>query len=299
MAEGSQPTRLNPFLGDASNDDDRLDLILILTAVMFLLHHLSYWYSSGPLKALMVAALLSRRMRRLPLLWLAAGGILATVAVKHWWEIDNHQYLYLYWCASLFFSLLLKPEARMRAIGINAALFLGLTMMLASVQKLLTPEYLDGTFFEYILLCDKRMEPVAWLVGGLDLDDLRENRATHYRMRTAGIAPALSELTTTARIKVLAPAMSWVLAVFEGIVGLVFLIPIRRRILDLFRATLMIVFVLGTYSVAPVVGFGWMVVILTLAQMPAEFVRMRKIFLVFFIILPIFKVPLGQLRELF
>jgi hypothetical protein len=74
-------------------------------------------------------------------------------------------------------TLRLGPDDRDPCLAQSASLLLGTAMLLAAVQKLLSPPYLSGAFFEYTLLSDARFESLSWTLGHLSLAQLKENRA--------------------------------------------------------------------------------------------------------------------------
>lgn len=116
----------------------------------------------------------------------------------------------------------------------------------------------------YTLLTDSRFSEIATLVGGISSEDLEANREalTTLDQPDGPLLPV--ELRSSERLDLAASALTWWTLAIEGAVAVTFLVPWRR--LARYRDVALIAFVLTTYAVAPVVGFGWVLVCLGLAQ---------------------------------
>ncbi len=88
------------YLSDVSPPD----VALLFTILTVLLYHARYWYTSGPLIALSLAALTWPGLRARPFPWLLTVVLLSTGVARHWYTIDNHQYLLVYWCLSVLLA---------------------------------------------------------------------------------------------------------------------------------------------------------------------------------------------------
>jgi hypothetical protein len=269
------------------------NLASLLTTLILLRFHEEYWYVAGPLTSLMAAGLIWPRLRKEAAFWLAALAVVGVAGLHNWYSIDNHQYLLIYWCLALFLASLTSGPFKEQSVATASSLMLGLVMALATCQKLFSGSYVNGSFFEYMLLRDHRFESVSWLWGGVPLADLRLNRVLEARLLDASVNAVT--LHATARIRVLALLMSWLTLLIEGTLAVLFLMPRPGRRAHVWRASALIGFVLATYAVAPVVGFGWLLIAMGVAQLPPEFPRLRATFVGVFVFLPIFKVPLAQM----
>lgn len=206
-----------------------------------------------------------------------------------WYAIDNHQYLLIYWCLALCLTLGLGPEDRDPSLARSASLLLGTAMLLAAVQKLLSPSYLSGAFFEYTLLSDARFESLSWALGNLSLAQLNDNRAIAALTDGGGISPGGSAVTliVTDQLRRLARVMTWFTLVMEGILAVLFLVPrasARRAVL---RSVVLVVFLVAVYPVAPVIGFAWVLIVMGLAQLPVGYPKLRATLVGLFVLLPI------------
>lgn len=267
----------------------RTDLAMLLTAFILLRFTAEHWYVSGPMTSLIVAGLIWPALRNEAAFWLVALAILGVSGLHNWYSIDNHQYLLMYWCLALCLATGLSGPPRDQALATGSALMLGLVMALATGQKLSSGSYVNGSFFEYMLLRDSRFRSVSWLLGGVPLGDLQMNRILESRLIEGAVETVTLETTT--RIRALALLLSWLTILIEGTLALLFLMPRPGRRLHLWRAGGLFGFVLATYAVAPVVGFGWILIAMGVAQLPREFHGFRAMFVGLFVCLPLFKLP--------
>ena len=56
------------------------------------------------------------------------------------------------------------------------------------------------------------------------------------------------------------------------------------------RTTLLVVFIALTYAVAPVIGFGWILITMALAQLPFQCKKLRVTLVILFVLLPLYRV---------
>jgi hypothetical protein len=83
----------------------------------------------------------------------------------------------------------------------------------------------------------------------------------------------------------------------EGLIGGLFLLP-SNRWTNRARNLVLILFAVTTYSVAPVRGFGWMLMLLGLAQCPRDDWRYRWGFLGGMLLIQAYMLPLGQILQI-
>jgi hypothetical protein len=272
------------------NRVSRVDLVLLLTVLTLLLYHNHFWYLSGPLTAVMVAGLVWAPMRAHAAYWLVMVILITGAGLITWYALDNHQYLFIYWCLAVFLALLLRPEDRDPCLAQSAALLLGTAMLLAAVQKLLSASYLSGAFFEYTLLSDARFEWLPWALGHLSLAQLQANRALVAALTDGGAPNAGASAVTlivTDQVQRLARAMTWFTVGMEATLALLFLMPRASARGAAVRSVLLVVFLIAVYPVAPVIGFAWILIAMGLAQLPVEYTRLRATLVGLFVVLPV------------
>lgn len=269
---------------------DVLDLVPRLTLLLLILFNGSFWALPTLLRILLVGALLYRPVYRSGWFWLAVTAALGYFHLERWYEIDNHKYLMTYWCLALAVALLLRGDdaRRRQVLARNARLLIGLCMVFAVFWKLVSPDYLDGTFFRYALLVDSRFESVTTSVGGLEPEDAYRNDArlkSHFDGPSDGRASAEVELIDTPRLGWLADLLTWWTIGIELALALAFLLPDRWPPRVRLRHALLLLFVVTTYSLTPVIGFGWLLIIMALAHLPPEHQRLRLTYLVVLLLL--------------
>jgi len=228
---------------------------------------------SGPplLRSLIVAAaaalLVSNAVLARPIAWVVLTGLLVVRLGAEWPMPDNHQYLEAYFGAAIALSLLAvrSPAVLARA----SRLLIGAAFAFACLWKVgLSRDFVDGRFFRVTLLTDHRFDDVVRVVGSLDEAMVRENR---MYLRPLPEGDALSEeirLHEPLALRVLAFVATWGIVVLEGGVAFAFLWPGERS--RRLRHLALLAFCVLTYAVAPVAGFGWLLLSMGLTDVPPE-----------------------------
>jgi hypothetical protein len=250
--------------------------------VALLLHPVGDSRLRPAILALAAAGLLLPGLAASPLLWLALAALAALRVALHWPLGDNHAYLLVWWCLAA--ALALAAADRERQLAAGARLLLGLTFALAVLWKaVLSPDFLDGTFFRVTLLTDPRFEALARLLGGLDaaaFEDLRAPLFVHVdgpAAASGGLARLPGGLAIAADLLTLATLA------LEAALALAFLAPRGgwpARLSD----PLLLLFCAGTYALAPVEGFGWLLLSMGVAQSPPS-LRLRLLYVAVFVLL--------------
>ena len=224
--------------------------------------------------ALAAAALLAPGLAAAPLLWALLAALSALRVALDWPMSDNHGYLLAIWCSALAVSFA-DPRPR-AALARNARLLIGLAFALATLQKLLAPDYLDGTFFRWALAVDPRFEDLGALLGRAagDLERTRDWLTT-----LPGPPPPGAAFVETPALRAAALGLGWATVLLEGAVALVFLAPSALG-LGRARDAALLFFCAATYAIAPVAGFGWLLLAMGVAQ--SESARLRVLYLAVF-----------------
>jgi hypothetical protein len=137
---------------------------------------------------------------------------------------------------------------------------------------------------------------VAEAVGGVGADVLSANRDALSDMATPDATTEVLRLAGSGRIDVMATVLTWWTLAIEAAVAVTFLAPWHR--LARHRDVALVTFVATTYAVAPVVGFGWVLVCLGLAQHDAERSKIRLAYLVAFLLVQAYTAPWTSLAGL-
>ena len=246
-----------------------VDLPLHLTLLLLLLVPVGQWNVRPMLLLLACAGLLHRGVRRSPWLWAALAALTSWRVVEAWPAADNHAYLLAYWCLALGIARALPdPEA---AQARSARWLIGATFIFAAAWKLaLSDDFLDGRFFRVALLTDPRFEGFARWVGSMSADQLESSRTFLFQSRV-GPELTIPPLVEPPRLRAVALALTWTAAALESLVAVLFVVRVR----DVARHAALLGFCVGTYALAPVEGFGWLLLALGCASAPVDATRTR------------------------
>jgi hypothetical protein len=245
-----------------------IDLALRLTLIVLLLRPMGPWFVGAFVLLLALLGLVGVGLHA-PATWLALAALIATHLVVEWPLPDNHVYLLAYWCLGVGIALRLTGPSR--ALAQTGRQLLGLAFVFAVLWKAaLSPDYRDGRFFAVTLLTDERFADAVQLFGGLSEAQLAESR--EYLMPLPEGAELLNppRLHATRRFMWLVQASTWGGLALESAIALLWLAPIRRPALLLARHGALLLFCLATYASAPVAGFGWLLLVMGLANSGAE-----------------------------
>lgn len=266
----------------------RLDLYAIMTLLLLLLYPSNYWYVRIPITVLCVSAFVFRSLRLHPMFWFVVGMTVMAGNYQNWFIVDNHKYLLGYWCLALFCCLLTNdPE---QSLAVIARRLVAFSFLFAVFWKIASSDYLNGTFFHYSLLLDQRFSGVSELLGGMTRELIEANRAAYRALINFDSTIESVQLIYTKGITNLARLITWWTLLIEAAVLVSFLSPAGKLIYR-WRDFILIVFILSTYSVAPVLGFGWTLIIMGLAQCEDRYTYVRWLYMIAFIVLQIYNLP--------
>src|SRR5262245_57752053 len=261
-----------------------MNLALRLTLLALLLRPVGSGAVRPALLLLAGAGLVLPDALQRPALWLALAAVTAWRVIADWPLADNHAYLLCYWCLAAGLALL-APDPR-RALAWNGRVLIGLAFALATFWKVASPDYLDGRFFRVTLIEDARLAAFAIHVGGLDPALLTERRAylaLHADGHTLDVPDPPPE---PARFRALARASTLGTLALEAAVALAFLAPLGRH--GWLRHGLLLAFCATTYAIAPVVGFGWLLLAMGVSQCDRDARRTRLAYVAVFALLVLY-----------
>jgi hypothetical protein len=245
-----------------------------------------------PSIVLAASSLLRPALRRAPLLWLLGGAVLLGGAYADWDTTDNHKYLMAYGCLAWFASL--RSQDVETTLARNGRLLVGLCFLFASAWKWLSPDYLDGRFFHYELLTDGRFGRLMTFVSGISVETVDQNHAAVTALLDPASTLTSVRLADTPVFATLGRAMTWWTIAIESVLAIAFLWPTERGPARL-RHALLLLFVLSTYAIAPVIGFGSVLAILGFVQTTQAQPRLRSAYLFVFVLLEVYQTPWLQL----
>jgi hypothetical protein len=196
--------------------------------------------------------------------WLFLAGLVAiAVRGRPWLELDNHHWLHLWWFVAIAVSrFAVRPDAVLR---VSARMLVGLTFAFAVGWKLLAPEFLSGAFFDLSFVTDSRLADVAAALGQQGGDVAATNRRIITGWQTPGVTPVPGDVRIAPGIERITPVLAWLTVLVEGAVAVSFLAPLPAR-LRAWRDGSMLAFVVATYPLAPVTGFGRLLLAMSAMQ---------------------------------
>ncbi len=256
-------------------EQDTFDLVARITLILLIVQTINaLWYDHFPMTLVTFCAIIHQPLLRSPGFWIGVGAYRLFTTSFNWMTADNHTWLYAYWCLALGCSLLL--EDRNRAIALNGRVMIGLVFSFATIWKLTSPEFLDGSALHFVLHQDSRAFELSRVLGDFTLDVGTNNRS---------VVPEMSELYPIIQL-VDAPSLPWLAKVLtwwtiaiEAAISVLFLLPTSSR-LSRWRHLLLWVFVVTTYLPIEVTHFGLILLVMGVAQCPAESPRPRFAYLV-------------------
>lgn len=279
-----RPVETSPAAG-ASN---RLDLYAIMTLLLLLVYPSSFWYVRIPLTVLCVSAFVFSALRFDPRFWFVTAMVVIAGNYQNWFLVDNHKYLLGYWCLALFCCFL--SEAPERTLAAIARKLIAFSFLLAVFWKIASRDFLDGTFFHYALLLDDRFRGVSELLGGMTNELMGGNRTAYRALINFDSRIDAVQLLFTRGITYLARFLTWWTLLIEVVVAVSFLWPLGKSI-SRWRDFFLLIFILSTYSVAPVLGFGWTLIIMGLVQCEDRYRYVRWLYMAAFVVLQIYNLP--------
>lgn len=262
----------------------RLDIVVVMTLILLLLH--VQGFPTVPVQVLAIAGLVYRPLSRQPVLWFLITALLVVGRVPFaWFSLVNHHYLMMYWVLALGLAFLSpRPE---RVLALSARVILGLVFAFATLWKLISPDFVDGSFFEFTLMMDPRFEIVASPLGGLASDGSEANTAALAAWWDPLAEPAPVALESGPAIPWIARVMSLWGVLLEGSLAVLFLVPWRGRLAGL-REPALLLFIVTTYPFAPVIGFAWMLLAMALAQSRWPAPTGEAVYTLLFVVLHLF-----------
>jgi hypothetical protein len=246
-----------------------MELALRVFLVVLVLDAPLFWFQRVPLQLAGVLGLLWPALARDARYWAVLTALVSWPLLWNWPFSDNHDYLRAF--AALAVTLALTTREPARALRLSARLLVSGTFFFAVLWKVvISPDWLDGTFFRVTLLSDPRFHDLCVLTGAASEPVLDAFDAA-LRGFLSGAGGWPGDFVEPARLLPLALALTGTTAVLEASIALAFLWPRLARV----RNALLIVFGATTFAFATVRGFGWLLMTLGLAQCEEEERRAR------------------------
>ena len=270
----------------------RHHLVLRLTLILLFLYGSSTLILDVPLRILCGLMLISPTLINSQGLWVLICGFIWCINAVNWLWIDNHQFLISYWC--LVCALAVSAKNTDAVLAWNGRILTGLVFLFATFWKLLSGEYLNGSFLHYTFLTDDRVQTFASLVGGLNPGILSQNRLLESALKVMPHSSLSVTLETSEALRAFALGASYWTLLIEGVVAVAFLWAGIQWLAHA-RDWLLLLFVATTYFLLPVLGFAYVILIMGLAQCSTESTGKRLTYLCLFASLQLARLPWEQL----
>jgi len=150
-------------------------------------------------------------------------------------------------------------------------------MACAVFWKLFGGQYFNGSFMYYTMLTDPRIEGFTNTMGGLSHASLLENRMLLHLWGAGLSEGSMVQLNSNQYIHIISLALSFFTLAVELFIAMVFLMG--NKISPVWRHLCLIFFILTVYPVAPVIGFGCILIAMAIADVPEEYFRIRVSYL--------------------
>jgi len=253
------------WASELESPEVRWNICLALSLVLILINGPDAWFMRGPSLGLAILTLVTVRLRNSAVAWLALAIIVGSGVVYNWSSSDNHKWLIAYWLIAVACACWAKEDRR-EILHANGRWLLVAVMGLAAFYKVATPTYISGNFFEFTLLTDSRFQGFTTLLTDLNSWHLEENRRIMTELLLGPEWDLVPRgLHRTESVRWLAWFLTWWTVLIEGGIALVFALPETPR-WGRIRHYLLLTFAVSTYLVAPVEGFGCMLMLLGMAQ---------------------------------
>src|SRR5262245_4974154 len=214
-----------------------------------------------------------------PLTWWLLAAFTALRLFADWPLADNHAYLLAYWCLAVALAAGIPEGSRMLAR--SARWLCGLAFAFAVIWKaVVSPDYLDGRFFRVTLIQDPRLAPAAMFLGGLSAEELRKDREYLQPLPEGAELVEPRALVEPPAFQLLGKVLTWGGLVLEAVVAVAFLLPAPSAV----RHAALLLFCTVVYALAPVAGFGCLLLVLGLAQTEPSETRLRALYVAVYLL---------------
>ncbi len=262
-------------------DEPVEEVVLRLSLLLLLLHGVDGRVPDFLLRLCCLPMLFARSLLTNRWLWTAAAAICIGSTYSNWFGQDNHKFLITYWAIACCLAVWSRDTPRVLAM--NARLLVALAFTFAVFWKVFSGDFLSGKYFEYVFTVDSRFETFSRALGGTPRGDLGFDRELTRLLRTFPSESVAGALRHGERLPLVAVAMAWLTVLIEGAVAAAFWLRFRLASLDAHN-WLLIAFCVTTYALAPVVGFGFLLVTMGYAQCSVERRDTRQAYLWTFLI---------------
>lgn len=229
---------------------DSFELISTLTIIIGLAYFAEDPLYKVGMAVFAVASVVYAPIKTSFLFWTALAAYLTFMVTLSWETTTSDLYLYVYWCIALAVTRLsINPK---RVLSIVARYMIALVFLFSFFWKITSPDFATGNFFRFSFALDARLAPVAILLTPMTMQDfLRNRKLASFSNLVNGNKFKLFESNRT---RVLSQVLAVTTLFIELLIGLAFVASWRK--LRSFGDGLLLLFLLTTYTVAPITRFG-------------------------------------------
>jgi len=275
------------FLDKLTDNLDKTKTVFTATLLLFTLSNSYDIYIKGLMIVVCMAALLIPKLQTVKATWLLIFLIFAVGNIRHYLEIDNHKFLYIYWSLAVF--LCLFTDNVEGYLKINAKLMIGLSFSIAFIWKLFSEDYLNGSFFLWTCLTDGRLTKFLSFFHIISKDVIEQNKnAIHYLVYAAP-TPYYKQLIQPHGVNFIAKFFTYGGIIMEAIVAALFLLP-QKLSITRYRDYPLFLFIIIVYIIAPVWEFGSILSILGMAQTDSK--RNVIYYMMLFLLMQLYRIIL-------
>ena len=207
-----------------------------------------------------VGLLITDRRTQIWFWWLLTA-VMTVWFIYEWPTLDNHVALSVYWAGAIAFALS-GPDWEVTLARL-ARWMIVTVFGLAVFWKLASADFISGGFFEWTLVVDPRFAPVSQLLG-MSGEALAANRETV-------VVAGAGELAVGDSVRIAAQWLTWGTLALESAVAILW--GLGERV-GKWRHLILGLFALTTYAMVPVVGFGFMLLVMGLATVSTSKARL-------------------------
>ncbi|MGH1469876.1 MAG: hypothetical protein ACRBCS_01690 [Cellvibrionaceae bacterium] len=270
---------------------DRYELAGLLTLTLLAFYNYSYSWSEFLVPFFLASAIIYRPLLKNPWFWVAFASFATYMVGQYWQPVANHKFLTTYWLWILAFAGFVKVESkRYELLEFNARFLILFCMLCASIQKLLSPTYMDGSFFEMALLTETYFQFFGVILGvPPELPALTQSTVSAIQ------APNIT-LSQSAVVLPITPIFHYfVIFVTVWNLGMQVLLEglglFKHRLVQVVFHVTMLIFLHSTYIAAPFTGFGWLLCVMLFVMAKPTFPRFATLYLVSIPILVLYTSP--------
>lgn len=263
----------------------------LLTLLLLVFYPYSHQEFTRVIQLFLVAGVLYRPLLSSSLAWFAVAALASVIVAKHWHPVANHKFLTTYWLWVLAFAHWAKDaDYKKQILTFNARFLVMFTMLGACIQKLLSPTYMDGSFFEMALLTESYFQFLLAIVGvDPHLPLLTNQTISAIQNPAVTLSVASVVLPVGTLYSALAMAVTvWNLAIQFVLELLGFF---NQRKAQIAFHLLMLAFIHSTYIAAPFIGFGWLICILCYTFSASSYPRLSLAYLASMLALVAYESP--------